>query len=187
MNKQALLIGINQYQVLPELKYARQDAKAIADSLQRNYSFSDNEVMLLTDDRPGLFKPTNRYIIQEHLEKLANQELDLFIFGFWGHGVFCNEKRYLCPLDVMANRAEQQGLSFDELQELLSRIKAKNTCLILDCCQKAHDRGVQETLTAADQTALENAARDIIFRRKETSPEFISNVAILNSCNEGQS
>ena len=77
MNKQALLIGINQYQVLPELKYARQDAKAIADSLQRNYSFSDNEVMLLTDDRPGLFKPTNRYIIQEHLEKLANQELDL--------------------------------------------------------------------------------------------------------------
>ena len=189
MKKQALLIGINQYQILPELKYARQDAEAVADSLKQNYCFSEKEVMLLTDDRPGYFKPSDKYIIQDHLEKLAKQDLDLFIFGFWGHGLFRNGKRYLCPLNVMANRAEHQGLPFDELQELLAKIRSKNTCMILDCCQKVHDRGegAEETMTVSEQATMENAARDIVLRRKEQMPDFQSNVAILNSCKEGQS
>ena len=187
MKKQALLIGINEYQILPGLKYARQDAEAVSDSLKQNYGFSDNDVMLLTDARPGLFKPTDKYLIQDHLEKLANQDLDLFIFGFWGHGLFRNGKRYLCPIIVKGDRAEHQGLPFDELQELLANIHAKNTCLILDCCQTIHDRGEAETLTASDQTSMENAARDIVLRRKTQIPNFQSNVAILNSCKEGQS
>ncbi len=158
LKKQALLIGINNYKILPGLKYARQDAEAVADSLKQNYCFSDNEILLLTDNRTGLLEPTDKYIIQDHLDELANQELDLFIFGFWGHGLFRNGKRYLCPLNVKGARAEQQGLPFDELQELLSKIRAKNTCLILDCCQTVHDRGEAETLTASDQTTMENAA-----------------------------
>ena len=187
MKKQALLIGINEYPILPKLNFARQDAESVADSLKQNYCFSDDEVMLLTDAKPGLLKPINRYIIQDHLEKLANQDLDLFIFGFWGHGLFRNDKRYLCPLDVMAKRAESQGLPFDELQDLLINIKAKNTCLILDCCQKVHDRGESETLTASDKASMENVARNIFLKRKEQIPNFQSNVAILNSCKEGQS
>ena len=187
IKKQALLIGINEYQALPRLKYARQDAEAVADSLKQNYCFSDNEVMLLTDNRPGLFKPIDKYFIQDHLEKLADQDIDLFIFGFWGHGLFRNGKRYLCPLNVKKDRAVQQGLPFDELQELLVKIHAKNTCMILDCCQTVHDRGEADTLTSADQAIMENAARDIVLRRKEQIPDFQSNVAILNSCKEGQS
>ncbi|MBR5162290.1 MAG: caspase family protein [Thermoguttaceae bacterium] len=187
MNKQAFLIGINQYAALPELKYARQDAEAVEQALKQNYSFSDNEVMLMTDAKPGLFKPFNKRVIQMHLENLANQELDLFIFGFWGHGLFRNGERYLCPLDVMNVDVEESGFSFTELQRLLSKIRAKNTCMILDCCQTIHDsRGEAETLTIADQTNMENAARDIVLRRKEQYPEFVSNVAILNSCKEGQ-
>ena len=158
MKKQALLIGINEYQILPGLKYARQDAEAVEQALKQNYCFSDDEVMLLTDAKPGLFKPTDRDIIQDHLEKLANQDLDLFIFGFWGHGLFRNGKRYLCPMIVKGDRVERQGLPFDELQELLAKIRAKNTCLILDCCQTIHDRGEAETLTASDKESMENAA-----------------------------
>ncbi|MBR6437363.1 MAG: leucine-rich repeat protein, partial [Thermoguttaceae bacterium] len=44
-----------------------------------------------------------------------------------------------------------------------------------------------ETLTDSDKTTMENAARDIVLRRKEQIPDFQSNVAILNSCKEGQS
>ncbi|MBR6435856.1 MAG: caspase family protein, partial [Thermoguttaceae bacterium] len=147
MKKQALLIGINEYQILPGLKYARQDADAVADSLKQNYGFSDNEVMLLTDARPGLFKPSNRMIIRKHLDNLASQDLDLFIFGFWGHGLFRNGERYLCPQDVMGEAVEDMGFSFKDLQRLLSNVRAKNTCLILDCCQTIHDRGEAETLS----------------------------------------
>ena len=187
VKKQALLVGINEYQILPGLRYARQDAEAVADSLKKNYCFSENEIIVLTDVRPGLFKPTDKYIIQDHLIKLANQELDLFIFGFWGHGLFRNGHRYLCPINVKGDRAEQQGLLFDELQDLLANIHAKNTCMILDCCQTVHDRGESETLTISEQTTIENAARNIVMKRKEQIPEFHSNVAILNSCKEGQS
>ncbi|MBR6435361.1 MAG: caspase family protein, partial [Thermoguttaceae bacterium] len=186
MKKQALLIGINEYQILPELKYARQDAEAVEQALKQNYCFSDDEVMLLTDAKPGLFKPSNRRIIEKHLEKLAEQDLDLFIFGFWGHGLFRNGQRYFCPLDAISEDIEELGLSFDSLQRHLSNIKAKNTCMILDCCQKVHDRGDEDVLTAADQTVMENMARDIVLRRKETEPDFQSNVAILNSCKQGQ-
>ena len=187
MKKQALLIGINQYAILPELKYARQDAEAVEESLKQNYIFSDDEVMLLTDAKPGLFKPLNKRIIQTHLENLANQELDLFIFGFWGHGLFRNGERYLCPLDVMGDAVEEQGFSFKELQRLLANVRAKNTCIILDCCQTIHDRGEAETLTSADKAVMENVARDIVLKRKEQMPDFQSNVVILNSCKEGQS
>ncbi len=186
VKKQALLIGINQYAILPALKYARQDAECVAESLKRNYCFSDDEVILLTDAKPGLFKPINRQIIEKHLEKLAEQDLDLFIFGFWGHGLFRNGQRYFCPLDAISEDIEELGLSFDVLQRLLSNVRAKNTCMILDCCQKIHDRGESETLTAADQTVMENAARDIILKRKEKEPGFQSNAAILNSCKQGQ-
>ena len=59
--------------------------------------------------------------------------------------------------------------------------------MILDCCQKFHDRGESENLTIADQNVIENAARDIVLNRKEQMPDVSSNVAILNSCKEGQS
>ena len=186
MKKQALLIGINQYELLPELKYARQDAESVEQALKQNYSFTEDEVILLTDAKPGLFKPINRRIIEKHLEKLADKELDLFIFGFWGHGLFRNGQRYFCPLDAISEDIEELGLPFSTLQRLLSRIKAKNTCLILDCCQKVHDRGEPETFTAADQNVMESIARDIVLDRKERMPEFVSNVAILNSCKEGE-
>ena len=187
MKKQALLIGINEYQILPELKYARQDAEAVEQALKQNYCFSDDEVMLLTDAKPGLLKPVNRRIIEKHLENLAEQNLDLFIFGFWGHGLFRNGQRYFCPLDAINEDIEELGLSFDALQELLFNIRAKNTCMILDCCQRVHDRGESEVFTAADQTIMDNAARDIVLKLMEKEPESQSNVAILNSCKEGQS
>ena len=56
MKKQALLIGINKYKILPELKYARQDAEAVADSLKKNYCFSDKEILLLTDDKSYFYR-----------------------------------------------------------------------------------------------------------------------------------
>ncbi|MBR5710716.1 MAG: caspase family protein [Thermoguttaceae bacterium] len=210
MKKQALLIGINEYPNLPKLKFARQDAESVAGSLKLNYGFSDNEVMLLTDAKPGLFNPSNREKIQKHLESLADQDLDLFIFGFWGHGLFCNGKRYLCPLNASVDNVEELGFSFSKLQQFLINVRAKNTCMILDCCQKMYgqnssaNQAIEENtidplifeqtnlddpavFTAADQLVLENISRDIVFKIQEKEPEFVSNVAILNSCKEGQS
>ena len=186
MKKQALLIGINQYTNLPELKYARQDAEAFEQTLKQNYSFSNDEVLLLTDVQPEQLKPSNRRIIEQHLEMLAGQDLDLLIIGFWGHSLPRNGQRYLCPIDANSEGIEELGLSFDSLQRLLSNIRAKNIWIILDCCQAIYKRGEEETFTAADSSALENMVSYIVKRRQGAEPGVVPNVVILNSCREGQ-
>ena len=188
MKNQALLIGINQYQNLTELKYARQDAEEVAKALKQNYCFSDDEIILLTDAKRGVFFPSTKGVIQKHLEDITQQdcEFDLFIFGFWGHGLYRSGQRYLCPQAVMDEDVCESGLSFDALKEQISNVKAKNTCMIFDCCQTIEGRSSSETLSEADLTIMDNAVRDIVQKRKEQIPEIQSNVAIINSCSKGQ-
>ena len=188
MKKQALLIGINQYQNLSKLKYARQDAEAVADALKENYGFSEDEIILLTDVRQGRYFPSTKSVIQWQLEDLIKQgdNYDLFIFGFWGHGLICNGQRYLCPQTVMDEEVSDSGLSFDDLQKQLVKVKAKNTCIILDCCQTLNGRGGSETLTPADQTRMKSVVQDIVNSKNKYYPDGSYNAAILNSCSEGQ-
>ncbi|MBQ2622667.1 MAG: SUMF1/EgtB/PvdO family nonheme iron enzyme [Thermoguttaceae bacterium] len=188
LKKQALLIGINKYQNLTELKYARQDAEAVAEALKQNYCFSDDEIILLTDARRGLYLPSTKEVILLHLDDLVKQEndFDLFIFGFWGHGFFRNGQRYLCPQTIMDDAVADFGLSFEELQKQITNIKAKNTCMILDCCQTSEGRGGTDTFSSNEEKEMKSAVRNIAFNKNKIQPEISSNVAILNSCSEGQ-
>ena len=169
MKKLALLIGINKYQNLAELKYARQDAEAVAEALKENYCFSDDEIILLTDARRGLYIPSTKEVILLHLEDLVKQEnnFDLFIFGFWGHGFFRNGQRYLCPQTIMDDSVTDLGLSFDELQNQITNINAKNTCMILDCCQTSEGRGGSDKFSSNEQKKMKNAVRSIALNKNK--------------------
>jgi len=48
MKKQALLIGLNEYQVLKKLKYARGDAEEFSHHLQRYCGFSEQDITLMS-------------------------------------------------------------------------------------------------------------------------------------------
>lgn len=45
MKRKALLSGINKYQTLGKLSYARQDAEAFADVLCKQYGFSSHDIV----------------------------------------------------------------------------------------------------------------------------------------------
>ena len=47
MKRKALLIGINDYHLLGELKYARQDAESFAEALKTHYDFADLDITLM--------------------------------------------------------------------------------------------------------------------------------------------
>lgn len=104
MKKHAVLIGINGYsQVggLNDLRYARQDAVAVAGMLKRCYGFTDDEITLVTDDPNGKIKPFDRFALESVLQPSRYEsDLDLFLFGFWGHGIWMNNQRFLCPMNV---------------------------------------------------------------------------------------
>ena len=46
----AIVIGINKYEKVSPLDYACNDAQAVAETLKQNFSFPDENVVLLTDE-----------------------------------------------------------------------------------------------------------------------------------------
>lgn len=182
--KQAILIGINEYEILSPLKYARQDAQEVAQALKQNCGFEDEEVIVMTDQQPGLFKPGNRTRILQQLEELKTKNLDFLLLGFWGHGVYENGERYLCPMDADEKFLPDLGFPMSRIIELVGAIRAKNTLLILDCCQS--DTGRAEAPTLEDESLFVNAARDIVLQRKERFDGLDSRVFVFNSCKKGE-
>lgn len=62
MQKRALLIGINEYPLVGNLSYARQDAEAVRSSLLQYYGFTENELFLMTENERAEHSPTQRFI-----------------------------------------------------------------------------------------------------------------------------
>ena len=189
MNKHAILIGINDYQFLGKLNFARQDAEAVATALKQNYGFSENEITLMTGMANRL-RPTDKYAIEDMLcPECLGENLDLLIFGFWGHGIWSAGNRYLCPMNQREDRLQDLGLSLETIKTRLGKIGAKNICLILDCCQSITlgRGGVSESVSEQEINAMPLLARDIGLKVKEVSGcDTPPTVAILNACSEGQ-
>ena len=135
MKKRAILVGINDYQYLGKLHYACQDTQSVADALKKSYGFDDSEIILMTDTQQRL-RPTDRFAIEETLSpECVGTDLDLLLFGFWGHGVWSDSARLLCPINQRETELERWGVPLEVIKDRLGALKAKNICLILDCCQ----------------------------------------------------
>ena len=211
MNKYAVLIGINDYQDLGDLQFAVSDVQAFSDSLQRNYGFKPEEITVMTSDSPEQsLQPLNPASIKSQLDRvreifIAKKEpLDLLVFGFWGHGLWAKDKvgqerRFLCPMGFN-ERPEyffDTALPLADVQEKLSSIPAKDTWVVLDCCQNDFSgaRSAGAAMSEQEQASLEFLARDIGIRRKEeysTSNDVrefgnLDGVTLIfNSCSKGQ-
>ncbi|MDO4570072.1 MAG: SUMF1/EgtB/PvdO family nonheme iron enzyme [Planctomycetia bacterium] len=184
MKKRAFLFGINDYNgVLNPLKYARQDAEGVARALKKYYQFEENEVELVTCETN--FKPNTKFDILRGLKKWS-EPLDLLLVGFWGHGVWREGKRYLCPIATDVEHMKETALTLAELRDAIRKIPAKNVCVILDCCQSRSEGRNGESLP------LETGARDIVMElfnptsSSSSGDSAAQTIAILNSCSEGE-
>ncbi len=189
MKRRALLIGINKYQTLGRLSYAKQDAEAFGEVLRRRYGFAGHDINLMTCDGEGTAAAFSHYIELALSDLTKTDGLDLLVFGFWGHG-FSPEanKRYLCGVDTIIDHLERTAVSMDVVKAKLSQVGADNTLLVLDCCQnKPVGRAVDaQPLSRGQEAQLCSLARDIQAVRKTGTKLTIPTVAILNSCREGQ-
>lgn len=198
MKKQALLVGINNYKgngSLNNLNFARQDAEAVSEALKTYYGFTENEITLMTCHQEGTLSPSNPTSILNQLRPEQFPEpVDLFIFGFWGHGIWENNVRYLCPMSAYESDLSRTCLPVGEVTQIISSLPIHNTCFILDCCQNIAGRGAVYMLEE-EQEYLENLGRNIIFSSKkkagQSAPavqkdDFERKVAILNSCRPGE-
>jgi hypothetical protein len=129
----AVVIGINEYQQWPKLKYAVNDARSI-ENLVRGLGF--NEVIMLLDG-----DATQQRILRILGDELYTQTGDddrVFIF-FAGHGqtqdLPANKKDgYIIPVDGDLNNYYSTAISMQQLQGLADRIRAKHIFYAMDAC-----------------------------------------------------
>jgi uncharacterized caspase-like protein len=164
MKRRALLIGVNQYHLLGPLSYARQDAEAVAAALCKHSGFSNPDITMMTCQAEGACRGLSHYIEHALTDLTNEQDIDLLVFGFWGHGFApVPGRRYLCGMDTMPAVPERTAVSFDMVKAKLAQVGAINTVVLLDCCQnQITGRTAQaEPMTKGEEAALTSLARDI--------------------------
>ena len=105
-NNIAIVVGINEYERLRKLKYAKQDALKIKGFLEEHDEVES--ALLFTDDsEPVDGKPTRAtrtnlldLLYSMFEEPFLSPENNLWFF-FSGHGVRHDERDYLLPMDVI--------------------------------------------------------------------------------------
>ncbi len=136
--QRALLIGIGDYQVLPDLPGANNDITLIRHILIDRFGFSPNNVEVLTDSaatRAGILQALNRLV------KEAGEN-DLIYFHYSGHGSQVQDlngdetddqlDETIVPADGRTKGIAD--ITDDELDKIFSRLKTPNAVLVFDSC-----------------------------------------------------
>jgi hypothetical protein len=129
----AVLIGINEYQQWPKLRYAVNDAQSV-ETLVRKLGF--DEVIMVLDG-----EATQQRILRVLGDELYTKTQDddrVFIF-FAGHGQTQDlpsggKDGYIIPVDGDLNNYYSTAISMQQLQRLADRIRAKHMFYAMDAC-----------------------------------------------------
>ncbi|MGJ3246807.1 MAG: caspase family protein [Elainellaceae cyanobacterium] len=143
MSRDALVVGINQYQYLPSLQAPAQDAEAIAQCLQAYGEFRVHRLPeVIQKHQPRIGQKT--FVT---LRQLESELINLFkpkganvphtaLFYFSGHGMQRDagiQDGYLAVSDSQPD-VGFSGLSLFWLRRLLQESPVRQRIIILDCC-----------------------------------------------------
>ncbi|MDR3762486.1 MAG: polysaccharide deacetylase family protein [Acidobacteriota bacterium] len=134
----AVVIGIDKYQLWPQLSYAANDAQGVRDLLVNRYRFKPENVFLLTDGQA-----TRQNILSLLGDKLGNADMvkhddRVFVF-FAGHGATRKlpngkELGYIIPVDASTANLEGTAISMTSFQDVSDAIPAKHLLFVMDSC-----------------------------------------------------
>jgi len=134
----AAVIGIDDYQSWPKLRYAVNDAQAVRDVLIQKYRFKPENVFALFDK-----DATRENILSLLGDKLANTDMvkredRVFVF-FAGHGATRKlpsgrDLGYIIPVDAGVSDYQGQAISMSNFQDISEAIPAKHVLFVMDSC-----------------------------------------------------
>jgi len=136
----AIAIGINQYDYLQPLNYAKRDALLMQEFLANEVGFE--RIFFFSDDSPELAgkstRPTRTNLLRVLRQLFDNPFMgagDNFWFFFSGHGIRYADRDYLMPCDGDPEDIENTAIAINFVSERLRRCGADNVVLILDACR----------------------------------------------------
>jgi tetratricopeptide (TPR) repeat protein len=144
------VIGINQYDNLRHLKYARQDADAVRNfcqelAFEKIYFFAEDASPIPTESGIDLkssptFGTLSRFL-RVRFEVAFLEAGDNLWFFFAGHGKRYDGRDYLLPSDADPGNIENTALAIQDIAVRLRRSGAGNVILLLDACRDEGSRG----------------------------------------------
>ncbi len=134
----AVIVGINEYQNWPKLRYCVNDAEAIEQMLINQYGFKKSNIIKLLNK-----EATRERIVLALGDQLADpnkvkKDDRVFVF-FAGHGATRRlpsgkELGYIVPVDAEAEASQAKSISMTQLQEFCELIPAKHLYFVVDSC-----------------------------------------------------
>ncbi len=136
----ALIIGVEAYKSVSPLRYAVDDAQAVARALIESGSFAPGDVVMMTTaDTNDPLSPTYTHIFEQLTALQARRDLDLLVVYFSGHGGASTDgkikENYLFPLDVSPTVLEQTGVPMTEVLHLVEQVPATARLVLVDACR----------------------------------------------------
>ncbi|BDM80297.1 SUMF1/EgtB/PvdO family nonheme iron enzyme [Acaryochloris marina] len=160
----AIAIGINDYQNMRPLKFARKDAEAVCQFFQESLHFDKvdlfakgAEPVRYEDGPPIQADPTVGNLdtfFDVRFEHPFLEPGDNLWFFFAGHGKRHKGRDYLMPIDGSPRRVERMGIAIDYIAERLRRSGADNVILMIDACRGEDDRDGGEGVGRQQQKGI---------------------------------
>ena len=159
----AVIIGVNDYQTWPKLRYAVNDANGIEEALVNRFGFQRDHIRkLLNGDA------TRQRIMQVLGDELSDsrkvQREDRVFFFFAGHGSTRTledgrQIGFIVPVDADKENYYSTAISMTSLREAADLIPAKHVYFVMDSCYSglALTRGIGEF--SKDRSYIEEVTR----------------------------
>ncbi len=128
--RKALCVGIDSYENIKDLHGCANDAAGVKAVLERNGDGTLNfatKLMCATSETTYI----TRERLKDSIQELFNDESEIAIFYYAGHGSYDALGGYLCTSEI--TRADQ-GLSLNDIMGIVAESHAQNKIVILDSC-----------------------------------------------------
>jgi tetratricopeptide (TPR) repeat protein len=131
----ALLVGVNDYANLEDLRYCAADMRDLEKHLV-DAGFDKEQVFVVHSGHADSKYQPFRSNIEKQLDMVLGfvEPDDLVLVAFSGHGVLVDGQTYLCPTEADVDRPETL-VAVDAVYQKLERCRASLKLLIVDACR----------------------------------------------------
>jgi len=170
--RKALVVGIDYYENIGSLRGCVNDAHDVESTLERHADGTTNFTNPRVMTGAGADSPISRSELKAAVRELFEDDADIALFYFSGHGYLEDTGGYLCTSDAIDG---DDGLPLSDVMTFANQSPAKNKIIILDSCHSgaagsgaagAQQAEIQTGVTilaasTADQYALEEGGTGV--------------------------
>ena len=187
----ALLIGVNDYERLNDLRFCEEDVKSLRDRLVEIGFRRDAVKCLTTGDRDPSCRPNYRNITERLDAMFAGLDEDsVLVIALSGHGGSFEfreqsgkdqKESFYCPQDARIHNPQGTMISVKSIYDRLEKCPARFKMLLVDACRNPH------MAPAGSRTAIDEAKSIAGFAKSLSDPNSLPKGTLaMISCTSGE-